>query len=238
MSDPASRQAAISVVLVAAGRGRRMGGDIAKPYLPLGGVPILVRTAERFARVLPGAELVVVVNPADHSQLAALRPRLAAAGATRFVDGGETRQASVLAGLRACGGELVLVHDAVRPFFPHAGTTELVRGAREHGAAILATSARDTLKDVGADRRVVRTIPRDGVWQAQTPQGFHSGVLLDALVRAGAEGFAGTDDSSLVERAGHPVFVVPGSPWNLKITTREDLALAEAILAWLAEAGC
>jgi 2-C-methyl-D-erythritol 4-phosphate cytidylyltransferase len=231
MSSPAPGQAAISVVLVAAGRGRRMGGDVPKAWLPLGGVPILLRTTQRLARILPGAEIVIAVSPDDHVHMAPLAERLTLAGATRFVDGGESRQASVLAGVRGCGGELVLVHDAVRPFFPRAATLETVRLARELGAAVLAVNARDTLKEVGVDGHVLRTLPRESVWQAQTPQTFRSDILLEALVRAGAEGFSGTDDASLVEHAGHPVFVVPGSPWNLKITTREDLWLAERILA-------
>jgi 2-C-methyl-D-erythritol 4-phosphate cytidylyltransferase len=214
-----------------------MGGSLPKPYLPLGGVPIVVRTARRLGRALPGAGLVLVVHPEDRSgPLREIESELARAGVTSFVDGGETRQASVLAGVGACPrAEVVLVHDAVRPFFPQDATRQLARLARERGAAILATHARDTLKEVGGDQRIVRTIARETVWQAQTPQAFRRGVLLEALRRAQAEGFAGTDDASVVERAGHPVFVVPGAQTNLKITTPEDLALAEEILRRMEE---
>ncbi len=233
--SPSKRPAVISAVVVAAGKGERMGGEVPKPYLLLDGLPILCRTLVRLQNQILGLrEIIVVVRPEDREGEAARWQRqIVAAGATCMVDGGPTRMESVEAGLAAVTEEadLVLVHDAVRPFFPPARAREACREALRVGAAILAIPVRDTLKREAADRRVGETVNRTGLWQAQTPQVFRREVLLSAFKRARAVGLKVSDDAQLLEEAGLPVALVPGSVANFKITEKEDLELAEALFA-------
>jgi 2-C-methyl-D-erythritol 4-phosphate cytidylyltransferase len=225
--------ASFAAVLVAAGRGRRMGGPIPKAWLPLAGVPIALWSAQRLRRVPGHLETVLVVHPEDQDQFVApLLSELQAAGVTRVVPGGETRQESVLSGARATRPDatLLLVHDAVRPCFPVEPVAEALRVAAVRGGAILALPARDTIKEVDAAGRILRTVPRETVWQAQTPQVFHRQRLLADLARALQTGFLGTDEASIVEHFGGDVMVVRGSSSNLKVTEPDDLALAGEIL--------
>ena len=129
---------------------------------------------------------------------------------------------------------MVLIHDGVRPFIPFAVLDGCIDGTHTHGACIAAVPASDTLKRVDADGHIAQTLPRTTIWQAQTPQGFRLGLIREAHQRARKEGFRSTDDAQLVERLGHRVAIVPGSRFNIKITTPEDLTLAEAIwrYAW------
>jgi len=129
--------------------------------------------------------------------------------------------------------EIVLVHDGVRPFFTGEQVRRLIQAARSHGAAILGLPAQDTLKTVTAEGEVRQTLERRDIWQIQTPQAFQAPLLLRAFVEAYSRGFYGTDEASLVEALNQPVVVIPGSPLNLKITTPDDLDLAEAILPLL-----
>jgi 2-C-methyl-D-erythritol 4-phosphate cytidylyltransferase len=148
------------------------------------------------------------------------------------VAGGLKRQQSVALGLQALRRcDVVLVHDGARPLVTADIIERVVEAAVEHGAAVPAVPVRDTIKRVDGDR-VVETLNRDELRAVQTPQGFRYELLVQAHERAREEGFYGTDDATLVERLGHPVAVVPGSPENLKITTPEDLLLAEALLQW------
>jgi 2-C-methyl-D-erythritol 4-phosphate cytidylyltransferase len=149
------------------------------------------------------------------------------------IAGGAERQDSVRNGLESCGAadrDVILVHDAVRPFFPKDRAARLVRLAAAEGAALLATPAQDTIKEV-FDGRVRSTLDRRLLWQVQTPQAFRYERIREAHRRADACGFAGTDDASLIEWCGWPVAVLPGDPYNFKITTSADLALARALLA-------
>jgi 2-C-methyl-D-erythritol 4-phosphate cytidylyltransferase len=150
----------------------------------------------------------------------------------RLIPGGADRQASVYAGLAAGPAEtdVVLVHDGARPLVTPEIVRAAVRVAATEGAAVVAVAVTDTIKMADADGRVVETPPRGRLWAAQTPQAFRAGWLREAHARALADGFRGTDDSSLVERIGHRVWLVPGSPENLKITTTADLVRAEQIL--------
>ncbi len=231
--SPAKRPAVISAVVVAAGKGERMGGDVPKPYLLLGGLPILCRTLVRLQNQILGLrEIIVVVRPEDREgEAARWRKQIVAAGATCMVDGGPTRMESVEAGLAAVTQEadLVLVHDAVRPFFPAARAREACRAALRVGGAILAIPVRDTLKREAGDRRIGETVNRTGLWQAQTPQVFRREVLVSAVKRARAVGAKVSDDAQLLEEAGLPVELIPGSVANFKITEKEDLELAEAL---------
>jgi 2-C-methyl-D-erythritol 4-phosphate cytidylyltransferase/2-C-methyl-D-erythritol 2,4-cyclodiphosphate synthase len=216
----------VAALLMAAGRGERLGGGEPKQFLPLLGRPVLRHAAEALLR----DGLVEVIQPvcADaerervDSILAGLPVRPAATG-------GATRQASVRAGLEVLAAQapdLVLVHDAARPIVP-AGTVAAVLAALESAeGAIPAQPVADTLK-LGQGGNIVRTVPREGLHRAQTPQGFRFPLLL-ALHRAAPEG--ATDDASLLEAAGHPVKLVPGSEDNVKITYPGDLERVEAAM--------
>jgi 2-C-methyl-D-erythritol 4-phosphate cytidylyltransferase len=227
------------MLLLAAGRGTRFGGPVPKAWLPLGGRPLLARSAERLAQALPAgmtAEWIALVHPDDRATFVARHRadvEAAAGAAVRFVDGGASRQESMQNGLAACGDDvdLVLVHDAARALLPVAPTRACIAAAAAHGAALLALPAPDTLKKVSPEGLVAGTVDRSGVWLAQTPQVIRRDLLLRAMAAAARAGFTGTDDVSLVERLGEPVAVVRGAPTNLKITTADDLPLAEAIVA-------
>lgn len=213
-----------ALLLPAAGLGARMGGR--KTLLALAGRPILLHTLGRFLPFRERMCQTIVVAHADDVQ--AIEDTCPGA---QVVRGGVRRQDSVRAGL-AClrpEAELVAIHDAVRPFVAPEAVAAALAAAEATGAAIVATAMKPTVKRV-ADGRIVATVDRGDLWCAQTPQVFRRQLILDAYA-AEREGADATDDAQLVERLGHPVAVVPGSDLNLKITTPEDLALAEAILA-------
>lgn len=220
-------------IIVAAGKGLRMGGSVPKQHLPLGGVPILGHALTTFERAGKFKELLVVVD-ADERDVCR-REVIAPLGLTtavQLVAGGRARQASVFNGLQACRGQdddLVLIHDGVRPLV----TVDLIRAclatAAKKGAGIVAVPSSDTLKQGLPDGRIKETLDRTSVWQAQTPQGFRLGLIRAAHRQARQAGFAGTDDAQLVERMGQPVFIVPGRRTNIKITHPDDLVLAEAL---------
>ncbi len=211
------------LLIVAAGSGSRLGRPEPKALVPLGGRPILHRTLEAFA---PAAfARTVVTAPPDRveefSRVVGSRGRVVA--------GGESRSASVRLGfeaLAAADGDVVAVHDAARPFLAPAEIEAVVRAADETGAAIAATPVVDTIKRV-ASGKILQTVDRDGLFGAATPQAFRAGLLRRAL----ASGRDATDEAALCEALGIPVAVVPVSRFSFKITTPEDLALAEAILA-------
>ena len=219
------------MVLVAAGQGTRLGGETPKQYRLLGGVPVLLRALRPFT-AHPEVAQVAVVLPADD---AASPPGFLgdlAGEALTLVAGGAERRDSVAAGLAALRPEcaIVLVHDAARPFVDRRVVDEVIRHARRGDGAIAAVPLSDTLKEAAADdpTRVARTIPRDRLWRAQTPQGFPRQLLARAFAALPRTG-AATDDAMLVEACGGTVRLVPDSARNLKITTAEDLALAETL---------
>jgi 2-C-methyl-D-erythritol 4-phosphate cytidylyltransferase/2-C-methyl-D-erythritol 2,4-cyclodiphosphate synthase len=223
-----------AALIVAAGRGVRAGGGLPKQYRVVGGEPVLRRTVRAFLAA-PGIDLVAVVVHPDDSALAAMAldglasPRLAP-----FVMGAASRQASVGAGLEALAGARVarvLVHDGVRPFATAALIARVAAALASHDGAIAALPVVDTLKR-GADGAIAGTIDRAGLYAAQTPQGFRFETLLAAHRAArqtGRDDF--TDDASLLEWRGVPVALVPGEPDNMKLTTPDDFARAERLLA-------
>lgn len=225
---------AVHALIPAAGTGRRMGAGGNKQYLELGGRPILAHTLRRLA-ALDGIDVLHVIVPEEERNYCREQviARFAPDKVGSVIAGGAERQDSVRNGLAACGAsgdDLVLIHDGVRPFFPADRVAALLAAAATDGAAVLAIPAQDTIKEV-ANGRVVRTLERSRLWQVQTPQAFRFAVIDSAHRRARAAGFAGTDDASLVEWCGGTVAVVAGSPYNFKITTPADLALARALLA-------
>ncbi len=221
----------LGAIVAAAGSGTRFGGE--KTLALLLGRPLLCVTVDRLRR-LPGLGGIVVVLAPD--RLPAVRAEwgaaLAAGGRVEFAPGGARRQDSVRNGLAALPPEvdLVLVHDAVRPLFSVPAAERAVAVARESGAAVVGVPARDTLKAVGEGGVVRGTLPRDEVWHAETPQVFRRSVLAEAFRRAEEDSFAATDEASLVEHAGGRVAMVRGTPWNVKVTERSDLAVVTALL--------
>lgn len=218
-----------------------------KAFAPVGGEAMVCRSIRRLAGILGARtgkdragwkadwEMVLAVHPADRTTyLEPLLADLEEHGLGLVVDGGQTRQESMARALAASNpqAELVLVHDAARPFFPIGAAREALETARAVGAAVLAVPVPDTLKRVDSARRVVATLDRDGLWLAQTPQVMRREVLEEALALAHEEDTLESDDVALLEHLGRPVAVVLGSPANIKITTQADLDLAEALASW------
>jgi 2-C-methyl-D-erythritol 4-phosphate cytidylyltransferase len=224
------------MLLLAAGRGERLGGAVPKAFVDCAGATLFERSLRRLARVelrppFRARTIVAAVPAGELPHVEASLRALRALGLERVVLGGATRQESMAAALAAAdpAAELVLVHDAARPFFPLAAAAAAMSLAWERGAALLAVRAPDTMKRVDGEGRVRATLDRADVWLAQTPQVARRSVLAAALERARADGFTGTDDVSLLEHAGAAAYVVEGSAHNLKVTTRADLELAELL---------
>ncbi|MGR3310039.1 MAG: 2-C-methyl-D-erythritol 4-phosphate cytidylyltransferase [Candidatus Brocadiales bacterium] len=232
----------VSVIIPSAGVGLRMGGKVRKPYLCIKGKPILLYTFESFVRIEYVREIILVVNPEDHSAVDdEWNGRLNEQKSTKIIPGGKRRQDSVYTGLlqmdERCN--IVLIHDAVRPFVTKEIIEAVIQKAEECGAAIAAVPMKATVKQVqssefGVQRKyselvILRTVPRADLWQAQTPQGFKKHIIMDAFNKLLAADVEVTDDAEVVERFGYKVAIVQGSDDNIKITTPEDLALAEAI---------
>lgn len=238
----------VFVIIPAAGLGTRMAPPSAakakkrtptKQFKELGGVPILVHTLRKFVDTPAVYEIVIALRKDEiagfRTQLEKQYPEILNKR-LQVVEGGEHRQDSVanaLANLAADPEDIVLVHDAVRPFVTPEIILHVIEAAEKHHAAIAGWPAVDTVKQVErtAEGAIVKaTIPRAGVVMAQTPQGFRFNILKRAFEDAAADGFLGTDEASLIERAGLPVAVVMGSPKNIKITTPADMELAEFYL--------
>jgi len=222
----------IEAILVAGGRGTRFGGDVPKQFQSLAGVPLLVWSARRLASVASVRRLIVV---AAREEQARCRDLLAPLGLPlRLADAGSERQHSVASGLALVDdeAEVVAVHDAVRPLVDPAAVAACIEAAWTHGAAVLATPVADTVKRA-ADTIVVETLARAGLWAVQTPQAFRVELLRRAHAEAARAGVVATDDAALVERLGAPVHIVESSHLNRKITTPDDLAWAEAMIAGL-----
>ncbi|MDH4098700.1 MAG: 2-C-methyl-D-erythritol 4-phosphate cytidylyltransferase [Nitrospira sp.] len=234
-TDARSRQTPLVVALVpAAGRGLRMGGSVPKQFLALGGEPLVVHSL-RVLQASPVIDQIVMAVPqADLDYcLNDLAVRFGFSKITKVVPGGKERQDSVRHALEHVSEEtdIVVVHDAVRPFLTEKMVAEVVDAARRVGGAIVALPMRDTVKEVGAEHRIERTVDRRPLWLAQTPQAFRRDQLLEAHRKAHAEGVHATDDAFLFEWAGYPVMVVEGSGENVKVTRPEDMIIGEAILA-------
>lgn len=218
----------------AAGMGKRMGATINKQYLALAGKPILAHTLELLQQAAFIDEIYPVV-PAEEMDFCRIQvlERYGIRKARQIVAGGAERQHSVLNGLRAmvaADDDIVLIHDGVRPFVSPAVLLRSLEIAAEFDGAIVAVPAKDTIKVV-KEAAVIATPPRESLWLAQTPQTFRYGVIRAAHEQAEAEGFIGTDDASLLERLGKKVHIVIGDYRNIKITTPEDLVVAEALHA-------
>jgi 2-C-methyl-D-erythritol 4-phosphate cytidylyltransferase len=238
----------VVVIIPAAGLGTRMlpasdakskKPSASKQFSELGGTPILIHTLRKFALSPEVSEIYVALRA---NEIAGFRTRLENEAGNlskkkvELVEGGEHRQQSVahaIAAVSAAPDDIVLVHDAVRPFVTEEIIHDVIKAVRKYGAAIAGMPAMDTVKQVeriSEGAVITATIPRERVVMAQTPQGFRYSVLKKAFDEATADGFLGTDEASLVERSGHEVAVVMGSPRNIKITTPADMELAEFFL--------
>lgn len=239
----------VNAVIVAAGKGERLGTRVPKPFLPVCDVPLLVHTLRSLDQAHLLSTLVVVIAP-EREKLC--RELLQAHGpfrcGIRLAHGGPQRQDSVRLGLAVLdtGCDIVVIHDAARPFISPTVIHNSIRVASQVGAALVAVPAADTLKRVENDdnhlikkrasstfpaQTVVETLPRQDIWLAQTPQTFRVELIRDAHQRALDEAIRVTDDAALIEKIGGRVQIVPGERRNFKITTPDDLRLAEALLS-------
>jgi 2-C-methyl-D-erythritol 4-phosphate cytidylyltransferase/2-C-methyl-D-erythritol 2,4-cyclodiphosphate synthase len=223
----------IAAIIAAGGTGTRIGALLPKQFLRVGGQPILVLAIESIL-ALEQVVQVVVALPAEHvSQAESMLAGRCWRVPVVCIPGGPTRQESVRRGVLrvAADIDILLVHDAVRPFCDRETLARVVEAARRSGGAVPGLPATETIQRVSRRGRVLKTPPREELFAIQTPQCFHSSILRTSLERAAQEGFEGTDESSIVRWAGHPVVVVPGSPENIKITRPLDLDIAESLLA-------
>lgn len=222
----------ISVIIPAAGKGERFAGGQNKTFAKIDGRPIFIRTLEHFINREDVCQTILVVPPSEMQIIKdQFAPNLAFMG-VKLAQGGEHRMDSVAAGLELVSeeAELILIHDAVRPCVTTAMIDAVIAEAGKTGAAILATPLHGTIKLVGASGVVDQTISRDGLHEAQTPQVFRRQLLKDVYANPPAAPDQITDDAQLLELAGHPVSIVQSDPTNLKITTKADITLANAII--------
>ena len=222
-----------AAVIVSAGKGHRLAGEKKKQFLLLAGKPILCHTLDKFENCpfIDSIQLVVGQEDMDYT-LRAIVEDYGYRKVSQIVPGGKLRQESVKNGVDALSQDvdIVVVHDGVRPFVTREMIEESIQAARRFKAAVVAVPVKETIKVVGPDRTVLKTLDRESLWKIQTPQTFQVEVIKEAFRRAAEDGFIGTDDASLVERIGINVYILPGSYNNIKITTPEDLILANLIL--------
>jgi 2-C-methyl-D-erythritol 4-phosphate cytidylyltransferase len=224
----------VAAVIVAAGKGVRMQAPLPKQYLSLAGLPVLSRTLLVFDACDPVDDVYLVVPKDDFDYCR--REIISSVTLNKkihLVPGGARRQESVHNGLQKIDANcrIVVIHDGVRPFVRIDQVAATIEGARKFGACILGVPVSETLKQVDASDHIVRTLQRDHVWMAQTPQTFRCELIKKAHAKAKEAGYLGTDDAALVERLGEPVQMIRGSRGNIKITHREDLEMAQCLMA-------
>ncbi len=222
-----------AAIIPAGGSGKRVGGEVRKQYLTLGGKPVLAHTLTAFQKSDTIDEIILV---APEDDLDFVRQNIVAPNdlgkVSAVVAGGRERQDSVFNGLKALAGpcDVVLVSDAVRPFVTQDMIARVTDAAIRQGAACIGVRAKDTIKETVEGDVVQATLPREHLWQTQTPQAFQYEILCRAYAAAEKDGYYGTDDASLVERIGVPVVMIEGASRNIKITTPDDLVIAEALM--------
>ncbi|MBI2209787.1 MAG: 2-C-methyl-D-erythritol 4-phosphate cytidylyltransferase [Deltaproteobacteria bacterium] len=223
----------VNAVIVAAGEGKRMGANVPKPFLPLGGRPLILHTLSRFA-TSQVRKLVLVAAAGDISRYPKLIQSDPQLSGLEFVfqAGGPRRQDSVRHGLSRLDPdcEVVVIHDGARPFVAPEIIDRCVEAAFREGAVVVGVPVSSTVKVVSSSRRVKETPPRDRLWEIQTPQAFQTEIIREAFRKASRKDTDVTDDATLVERLGRSVAVLEGMRTNIKITVPEDLLFAEALL--------
>lgn len=216
-------------VIPAAGLGKRFGAQ--KQFLSLAGKPVLVHTLQAFENASSVNSVCVAVPEAEIEAVKQLITEHGLKKATCVVGGGKERQDSVRLGFEAAGDcDIILVHDGVRPLVTPDIIEKTIAGALECGGCVAALPAKETTKKVDENGMIVETVDRSLLWNIQTPQAFRRDIFRRAVEQSVKDGFLGTDEAMLVERIGEKVKVVTSSPYNIKITTPEDLAIAEAFL--------
>jgi 2-C-methyl-D-erythritol 4-phosphate cytidylyltransferase/2-C-methyl-D-erythritol 2,4-cyclodiphosphate synthase len=232
-SGKTRRPVRAAFVVAAGGTGTRMNSGVPKQFLEIAGKPILLRTVEAIAGLESVTQIVVALPPEHiaHAEAVLNRPSLKIR--PECVAGGPNRQVSVKNGCARVRSDVdvILVHDAVRPLCPRDVMERTIEAAWEKGAAVPGLQATETIQRVSPTGRVLQTPPREELYAIQTPQAFKVRLLRESLDRAEAEGFLGTDESSVVRWAGHPVTVVPGSPDNIKITRPLDMEIARLLFS-------
>ena len=221
-----------TAVIVAAGKGKRMGTDISKQFLPLCGKEILTHTVEVFEKADRIRDIVLVTGTDSLQDVQDMVWEYGWQKVISVVAGGKERQDSVWNGLQAVSEdtEIVLIHDGVRPFVTEEILDLSIETAVEMGGCAAGVPAKDTIKVCNSENIAIDTPDRSTLWQIQTPQTFRKELIVKAYEQAKAEGFLGTDDASLAENSGYSVKVIMGSYRNIKITTKEDLLIGEAFL--------
>ncbi len=222
----------ISVIIPAAGQGKRFGAGKNKAFVLLAGKSILERTVEAFSDIPDIGERIVVVAPDEVDEITEQVKSFTKSETIKVVAGGTERQYSIENALSTVDSEadIVLVHDGARPLISRNVILSLIEEVRKNSAAIVAVPVKDTIKRVDSNGLVVATPRRSELWAVQTPQGFSRGLIIDAYKKAREDNFLGTDDASLVERMGVSVKIVQGEYENIKITTPEDLPIANLFL--------
>jgi 2-C-methyl-D-erythritol 4-phosphate cytidylyltransferase len=218
-------------VIPAAGQGKRMNAGISKQWIELLGEPVLKHTLDVFEKDPACSGIVLVGSERELKQMQDFVQTFQYTKVHQIVPGGSERQQSVYEGLKKVpeDAELVLIHDAARPFITHHHISQLTENAAETGSAVLAVPVKDTVKRA-LQNQVVETIDRSSLWAVQTPQAFRLSIVKEAHEKAAADHYLGTDDASLVERIGHTVAIVMGDYHNIKLTTSDDLLFGQAIL--------
>lgn len=220
-------------IIVSAGKGQRFMEGRKKQFFSLAGKPILAHTLDRFDACPLIRSILLVVGQEDQDYcLREIVEKFQYRKVSQVTPGGKRRQDSVRNGLDAlpADAEIIVIHDGVRPFATREMIEESIRSAIRFGATIIAMPVKDTIKMAHPDGTVFKTLERESLYQAQTPQTFQTSLIREAYLKAMEDGFVGTDDASLVERLGKKIHIIPGSYTNIKITTLEDLMLAELIL--------
>jgi 2-C-methyl-D-erythritol 4-phosphate cytidylyltransferase len=224
----------VVAVIPAGGSGQRMGTATPKQFLPLGNVPLLLHSLQVFERCASISQVILVVPKNERERtLSDVVERYGIKKVVKVVAGGATRQESVYHGLKETDpdAEIVVIHDAVRPFVTEDLIERSIEAARKNGGAIVAVPMKETVKEVGPDGHILRTVDRSQLWLAQTPQTFRRTLLMEGYRSAECDQFHATDEAAVMERLGQKIAIVVGRWDNMKITTVEDFQMAEAILA-------
>ena len=221
-----------TAVIVAAGKGKRMGTKISKQFLPLGEKEILAHTVEKFEKADAIRDIILVTGKEAVQDVREMAREYGWKKIYAVTEGGKERQDSVFLGLQQVpqDTEVVLIHDGVRPFVTAEILERSIAVAAQMGGCVAGVPAKDTIKVCNAQGLAVATPERSTLWQIQTPQTFRKEEIISAYQAARADGFLGTDDASVLEHSGYPVQVIMGSYRNIKITTKEDLLIGEAFL--------
>ena len=221
-----------TAVIVAAGKGRRMGTEISKQFLPLCGKEILAHTVEKFEQAACIRDIILLTGGDALQDVRQMAQEYGWKKIISVTEGGKERQDSVFLGLQQVpqDTEIVLIHDGVRPFVTEEILERSIAAAKETGGCVAGVPAKDTIKVCDAEGFAIATPDRSTLRQIQTPQTFRRKEILAAYEKAKADGFLGTDDASVAEHSGFPVRVIMGSYSNIKITTKEDLLIGAAFL--------